>query len=484
MSGPVNGSAQAASGAAVPDLPRLTSPSVELRDKEDQSAHTQLVEPPPLQVASVALTQSPPPLLFVGHPLLPASMAVASLRIPSPHSSPSWDGESEPEELQSYEILLNQEASKDEDVIVLDSSDPPLPALPEPSRDLIAYEVQVNRRDIEDLCICCGSTQVYTQHPLFEGGMCTLCKDRYLNGLFLYDDDGHQSLCSICGLGDVLLMCESPDCTRCYCFECVDALLGPGKAVQAQAQSKWACFLCLPLPGSGLLRRRTQWRARLKAFQDRESAWPQEIFETVPVEERRPMRVLCLFADIGPELASLGFLWSDAGPEQLKIVHDVTNIVRRDVKAWGAFDLVFGSTPPIGQYCNYPCESWYLFQFHRILQYTRPPPGSSPLFFWAFVDALHLKPENQAIASRFLETDPVTIQDSQDKDGRTIQNAVRMWSNIPAVKRHTELAPEQEAALLAKGRQWSWDPRALQLVKSCFLPLKEYFEFSCPSENI
>lgn len=29
-------------------------------------------------------------------------------------------------------------------------------------------------------------------------------------------------------------------------------------------------------------------------------AWPQEMFETVPVEERRPMRVLCLFADIGP----------------------------------------------------------------------------------------------------------------------------------------------------------------------------------------
>lgn len=30
--------------------------------------------------------------------------------------------------------VLNQEASKDEDIIVLDSSDPPLPALPEPSR--------------------------------------------------------------------------------------------------------------------------------------------------------------------------------------------------------------------------------------------------------------------------------------------------------------------------------------------------------------
>lgn len=79
---------------------------------------------------------------------------------------------------------------------------------------------------------------------------------------------GQGTLCVPCCGGTLV---HRPPWTRCYCFECVDALLGPGKAVQAQAQSKWACFLCLPLPGSGLLRRRTQWRARLKAFQDRES---------------------------------------------------------------------------------------------------------------------------------------------------------------------------------------------------------------------
>lgn len=83
-------------------------------------------------------------------------------------------------------------------------------------------------------------------------------------------------LAALWGQGTLCVPCwgalvHRPPWTRCYCFECVDALLGPGKAVQAQAQSKWACFLCLPLPGSGLLRRRTQWRACLKAFQDRES---------------------------------------------------------------------------------------------------------------------------------------------------------------------------------------------------------------------
>lgn len=90
------------------------------------------------------------------------------------------------------------------------------------------------------MCICCGSLQVHTQHPLFEGGMCAPCKvsgevrgalqgawgragaslapplseDKFLDCLFLYDDDGYQSYCSICCSGDTLLICENPDCTR------------------------------------------------------------------------------------------------------------------------------------------------------------------------------------------------------------------------------------------------------------------------------
>uniref|UniRef100_A0A8C2NPJ9 ICOS ligand n=2 Tax=Capra hircus TaxID=9925 RepID=A0A8C2NPJ9_CAPHI len=48
-----------------------------------------------------------------------------------------------------------------------------------------------------------------------------------------------------------------------------------------------------------------------------------------------------------------------------------------------------------------------------------------------FVDNLVLTEEDLDVATRFLETDPVTIQDVR---GRTVQNAVRVWSNIPAVK--------------------------------------------------
>lgn len=59
--------------------------------------------------------------------------------------------------------------------------------------------------------------------------------------------------------------------SRCYCFECVDTLVGPGTSGKVQALSNWVCFLCLPLPSSGLLRRRPKWRGRLKAFYDREA---------------------------------------------------------------------------------------------------------------------------------------------------------------------------------------------------------------------
>lgn len=59
--------------------------------------------------------------------------------------------------------------------------------------------------------------------------------------------------------------------SRCYCFECVDALAGPGTSGKIQAMSNWVCFLCLPLPRCGLLRQRPKWWRRLKALYDQES---------------------------------------------------------------------------------------------------------------------------------------------------------------------------------------------------------------------
>ncbi|XP_019601251.2 DNA (cytosine-5)-methyltransferase 3-like [Rhinolophus sinicus] len=366
------------------------------------------------------------------------------------------------------EIILDPDAECSTDVILVGSSELSCPPSPGLRRDLIAYEVKVNQRDIEDLCICCGSFQVHTQHPLFEGGMCAPCKDKFLDGFFLYDEDGYQSYCSICCAGETLLVCENPDCTRCYCFDCVDALAGPGTAGTVQAMSHWVCFLCLPFSCCGLLRQRPKWRGRLKALYDQESESPLEMYKIVPVWKREPVRVLSLFGDIRKELTSLGFLEDGSGTGRLKHLDDVTNIVRRDVEHWGPFDLVYGCTPHPGQACDRP-PGWHLLQFHRILQYARPRQGRPQPFFWMFVDNLLLSKDDRSVATRFLETDPVTIQD-----------AVLVWSNIPAVRsRHSALVPQEELSLLAWDRQRAKSPTPgpAKLVKNCFLPLREYFKY-------
>lgn len=53
--------------------------------------------------------------------------------------------------------------------------------------------------------------------------------------------------------------------------------------------------------------------------------------------------------------------------------------------------------------CRAPPAGWFLFQFYRLLQYARPPPGSPKPFFWMFVDNLLLTSDDQATATRFLE---------------------------------------------------------------------------------
>uniref|UniRef100_A0A8C2VAL2 DNA methyltransferase 3 like n=1 Tax=Chinchilla lanigera TaxID=34839 RepID=A0A8C2VAL2_CHILA len=333
--------------------------------------------------------------------------------------------------------------------------------------------VTVNQRDIEAICLCCGGLRVHTQHPLFEGGMCAPCKDRFLEALFLYDDDGYQSYCSICASGGMLLICENPECTRCYCFECLDALLGPGTSDKVHSMHHWVCFLCLPFRGSGLLRRRRKWRDQLKAFHDLEgSRGPEQMYKTVPVWKRQPVRVLSLFGNIKQELTSLGFLETGSQAGRLRHLKDVTDVVRRDVEEWGPFDLVYGSTG-----CPRCALWWFLFHFHRLLQYARPPPSSPQPFFWMFVDNLLLTSEDQATATRFLETEPTTLQDIR---GQVLHGAVRVWSNIPAVRsRHSALAPEEEASLLAhvtRGTELSARGPA-SLVKNCFLPLREYFSY-------
>uniref|UniRef100_A0A8B9LGA5 DNA (cytosine-5-)-methyltransferase 3 alpha b n=2 Tax=Astyanax mexicanus TaxID=7994 RepID=A0A8B9LGA5_ASTMX len=85
----------------------------------------------------------------------------------------------------------------------------------ERTRERLVYEVRQKCRNIEDICISCGTLNVSLEHPLFTGGMCQSCKNCFLECAYQYDDDGYQSYCTICCGGREVLMCGNNNCCRC-----------------------------------------------------------------------------------------------------------------------------------------------------------------------------------------------------------------------------------------------------------------------------
>ncbi|XP_019412663.1 PREDICTED: DNA (cytosine-5)-methyltransferase 3-like [Crocodylus porosus] len=369
------------------------------------------------------------------------------------------------------DMAVSLEKDSTSDVISLGSVE----EITSPNRDHIVHEVIKNQRSIEEICICCGSFKVHTQHPLFHGGICSLCTENFLETFFLYDDDGLQSYCTICCSGKILLMCDEPTCNRGYCFKCLDVLVSPGTAEKVKAMNTWLCFMCLPLSSHGLLQKKQRWRTKLKCFYDQESENHFKIYRPVPAWDRKPISILSLFDNITPEMKSIGFLDSSLGNGRLKYLHDVTNILRMNVKEWGPFDFIFGSTPPVGNSYDHP-PAWYFYQYYQILQYGKPLENSERPFFWMFVDNLVLTEEDRDTASRFFKTEAVTVH---REHGETIQNAVIIWSNIPSVKSKYSLSDlNVDLHLLAKNiiRKRILSQQPATLVKKFFLPLKEYFK--------
>ncbi|XP_034972580.1 DNA (cytosine-5)-methyltransferase 3-like [Zootoca vivipara] len=343
---------------------------------------------------------------------------------------------------------------------------------PKPRRENIAYEVNFKERNIEEICICCGSLEIHTQHPLFQGGMCAPCTEHLLERFFLCDNDGYKTDCAICCWSKSLIMCDDPTCNRCFCEECMDSLVCSGFSDNIKKTSPWICFLCAPRRAYGLLKRKRRWRAELKRFYDQESnhLW---IYQPLQTWDKKPIRVLSLFDNITQELKSLGFLGESKGNGTLKYLDDVTDVTRIHIEEWGPFDFIFGSTPPIGNSYQQP-SAWYFYQYFRILQYVTHPER---MFFWMFVDNLVLEEEDRDTASRFFQMEAVLRYTGKQHDD-TIQNAVHIWSNIPSVNsKYSASAMYVDLSLLAKNilETRIFSQRPATLIKDFWGPLKEYF---------
>ncbi|KAL4623970.1 DNA (cytosine-5)-methyltransferase 3A isoform X2 [Arapaima gigas] len=331
----------------------------------------------------------------------------------------------------------------------------------ERTRERLVYDVRQKRRNIEDICISCGSLNVSLEHPLFIGGMCQSCKNSFLECAYQYDDDGYQSYCTICCGGREVLMCGNNNCCRCFCVECVDLLVGPGAAQAAIKEDPWNCYMCGQQGVFGLLERRADWPCRLQHFfannhdQDFE---PPKLYPPVLAEKRKPIRVLSLFDGIATGLLVLKelgiqvecYIASEVCEDSITVgivrhqgrimyVGDVRNVTRKHILEWGPFDLVIGGSP-----CNdlsivnparkglYEGTGRLFFEFYRLLHEARPKEGDDRPFFWLFENVVAMGVSDKRDISRFLECNPVMID---AKEVSAAHRARYFWGNLPGMNR-------------------------------------------------
>uniref|UniRef100_F7F9L4 DNA (cytosine-5-)-methyltransferase n=1 Tax=Ornithorhynchus anatinus TaxID=9258 RepID=F7F9L4_ORNAN len=329
------------------------------------------------------------------------------------------------------------------------------------SREQMVSDVTNNKKCLEDSCLSCGRKNSATFHPLFEGGLCQTCKDRFLELFYMYDDDGYQSYCTVCCEGRELLLCSNTSCCRCFCVECLEVLVGPGTSANAKEQEPWSCYMCQPQRSHGALQRRHDWNRRLQDFFTNDKGQEYEapkIYPAVPAERRRPIRVLSLFDGIATGylvLKDLGikvdkYVASEICEDSIALgtvrhegnieyVHDVRNITKRHIDEWGPFDLVIGGSP-----CNdlsnvnparkglYEGTGRLFFEFYHLLNYARPKAGEKRPFFWMFENVVAMRVNDKRDISRFLECNPVMV------DAIKVSAAHRaryFWGNLPGMDR-------------------------------------------------
>uniref|UniRef100_A0A672T5Y4 DNA (cytosine-5-)-methyltransferase n=1 Tax=Sinocyclocheilus grahami TaxID=75366 RepID=A0A672T5Y4_SINGR len=331
----------------------------------------------------------------------------------------------------------------------------------EGTRERLVYEVKQKSRNIEDICISCGSLNIALEHPLFIGAMCQSCKNSFLECAYQYDDDGYQSYCTICCGGREVLMCGNNNCCRCFCVECVDLLVGSGSAQVAIREDPWNCYMCCSRNDSGLLKRRDDWTSRLQLFfannhdQDFE---PTKLYSPMSAEKRQPIRVLSLFDGIATGLLVLKdlgiqverYVASEVCEDSITVgivrhhghimyVGDVRNITRKHLQEWGPFDLVIGGSP-----CNdlsivnparkglFEGTGRLFFEFYRLLHEARPKEGDERPFFWLFENVVAMGISDKRDISRFLECNPVMID---AKEVSAAHRARYFWGNLPGMNR-------------------------------------------------
>jgi len=334
-------------------------------------------------------------------------------------------------------------------------------------------EVFEGKRDIEKLCLSCGDTKVVTKHPLFEGGLCKECKETFMEGVYLYDDEDFQMYCCICNDGQQIISCDKTGCKRSYCSVCLDMFCGDGYMAKISHEDSWECFLCTGQMVR-ILKRRVNWQECLnelfKNDMDCLDYGPTIFYNPIPYKERKPIRVLALFDGIATGYYVLNeldfeievYLAAEIDEHAItvskvrhgnKIHHigDVRSLREKDIQELGPFDLVIGGSP-----CNdlsianparkgiYDGTGALFFEYFRILNYARPSPPDSRPFFWFFENVVGMRYHDREVISRFLECHPFVIS---AKDVSAQYRTRYFWGNLPGMSRSLAPLPNDKLTL-------------------------------------
>ncbi|KAM9342417.1 uncharacterized protein KZ484_015140 [Pholidichthys leucotaenia] len=327
-------------------------------------------------------------------------------------------------------------------------------------------------KSIKDICLSCGLTDCEVQHPLFEGGLCLNCKERFSETFFRVDPNRNQLYCSVCCSVPNVVRCHVDSCHRGFCKSCVNQLVGPNTFDKLKDVDRWSCYICKPSQCKGDLKLRPNWNVKLQQFFATDSGLefePHRIYPSIPANQRRPIRVLSLFDGISTGcqvLKSLGFkiksyIASEISEDAIVVsmvkhegeithVNDIRTITRKHLKEWGPFDLLIGASP-----CNdlslvnpqrkglYDGTGKLFFEFYRILSMLRPSEDDPRPFFWLFENVASMTAHDKKDICRFLECNPVLLN---AVDVSPANRPRLFWGNLPGMRR--PITPSQDDKLV------------------------------------
>ncbi|XP_028309333.1 uncharacterized protein LOC114467335 isoform X2 [Gouania willdenowi] len=336
--------------------------------------------------------------------------------------------------------------------------------------------------DIDGFCLCCGTEDVVISHPLFKGGLCSKCKENFAETVYRYDDDGYQSYCTICCYGMEVILCGNDSCCRSFCQDCLNILVAPGTYDVLTQLDPWICYMCQPHTAQGALQPRPDWSTRVQQLftsnGDMEFE-PHRVYPSIPANLRQPLRILSLFDGIATGfvvLKELGFkvdqyVASEVCEDSVavatinhegKILHvgDVRTLTKKQLDAWGPFDLLIGGSPCNDLACVNPYRKGLyegsgrlFFDYYRILQLLKPKEEDPRPFFWLFENVVSMQICDKVGICRFLECNPVLV------DAVLVSPAHRaryFWGNIPGMSRPITASQSDKLTLqdcLERGRE-------------------------------